>query len=59
MDFIHEEGDVDLLTVNHHTLNAYAKEMYARKEQEGVADFNMPGIEFTTKTQIRVRKARS
>lgn len=58
MDFIHDQGDVDLLTVNHHTLNAYAKEIYDRKEQEGDADFSMPGVEFTTKTQIRVRKAR-
>ena len=58
MDFIHEQGDVDLLTVNHHTLNAYAKETYDRKEQEGDEDFSMPGVEFTTKTQIRVRKAR-
>lgn len=59
IDFIHEQGDTDLLTVNHHTLNAYAKEMYERKEQEGDADFVMPGIDFTTKTQIRVRKARN
>jgi len=59
IDFIHDQGDVDLLTVNHHTLNAYAKEMYARKEQEGIEDFEMPGIDFTTKTQIRVRKARN
>jgi hypothetical protein len=59
VDFIHEQGDVDLLTVNHQTLNAYAKETYARKEAEGDEDFNMPGIGYTTRTQIRVRKARN
>ena len=58
IDFIHEQGDVDLLTVNHQTLNAYAKEMYSRKEAEGDEDFNMPGIDYITKTQIRVRKTR-
>ena len=31
MDFLHEQGDVDLLTVNHQTLNAYAKEIAARR----------------------------
>ncbi len=57
VDFLHEQGDVDLLTVNHQTLNAYAKETFARKEAEGVDDFDMPGVEYTTKTQIRVKKA--
>lgn len=58
IDFLHDQGDVDLLTVNHHTLNAYAKEMYDRKEQEGIEDFEMPGVDFITKTQVRVRKSR-
>jgi hypothetical protein len=58
IDFIHDQGDVDLLSVNHNTLNAYAKEIYARKEAEGIDDFNMPGIDYITKTQIKVRKTR-
>ena len=58
IDFIHEQGDVDLLSVNHNTLNAYAKEMYTRREAEGIEDFQMPGIDYITKTQIKVRKAR-
>ena len=58
IDFIHEQGDVDLLTVNHQTLNAYAKETYARKEADGDESFEMPGISYVTKTQIRVRKPR-
>lgn len=58
IDFLHEQGDVDLLTVNHQTLNAYAKEVLARKEAEGDEDYNIPGVGYTTKTQIRVTKAR-
>tara|TARA_B100001109_G_C18650485_1_gene374839 strand:- start:101 stop:505 length:405 start_codon:yes stop_codon:yes gene_type:complete len=58
MDFLHEQGDVDLLTVNHQTLNAYAKEIAARKEEQGVENFVVPGVEFTERTQIRVRKPR-
>jgi hypothetical protein len=59
IDFIHDQGDTDLLTVQHQTLNGYAKEMYARKEAEGDADFEMPGVSFTTKTQVRVRKSKN
>lgn len=58
IDFIHDQGDIDLLTVNHQTLNAYAKETYARKEAEGEEAFEMPGVDYFTKTQIRVKKAR-
>jgi len=57
IDFIHDQGDTDLLTVQHQTLNAYAKEIYARKEAEGDKKFVMPGVSFTSKTQIRVRKS--
>ena len=56
MDFLHEQGDTDLLTVQHQTLNAYAKEIQARKEAAGETDFELPGVDFVTKTQIRVRK---
>lgn len=56
MDFLHDQGDTDLLGVQHQTLNAYAKEMQARKEAAGEVDFNIPGVSFTSKTQIRVRK---
>jgi hypothetical protein len=59
MDFIHEQDDTDILTVQHQTLNAYAKEMQERKEAQGESDFEIPGVSFITKTQIRVRKARS
>jgi len=56
MDFLHEQGDTDLLTVQHQTLNAYAKEMQTRKEAAGEDDFELPGVNYVTKTQIRVRK---
>lgn len=56
MDFLHDQGDTDLLGVQHQTLNAYAKEMQARKESAGEEDFNIPGVSYVTKTQIRVRK---
>lgn len=60
LDFLHEQGDTDLLTVQHQTLNAYAKELFAKKEAEGKSeddeDFGIPGLEFITKTEIRVRK---
>lgn len=56
LDFLHEQGDTDLLTVQHQTLNAYAKEIYSKKEAEGVGDYVMPGVEFITKTEIRVKK---
>lgn len=59
IDFLHENNDTDLLTVQHQTLNAYAKEIHARKEAEGIANFVMPGVNFTSKTQIRVRKERN
>ena len=59
VDFLHEQGDVDLLTVNHNTLNGYAKEIYARKEAEGIDDFSIPGVDYTTQTQIRVKKTRN
>lgn len=55
MDFIHDQGDTDLLTVQHQTLNAYAEEVYAKKEAEGVEDFNIPGVEFTEKVKIRMK----
>jgi len=56
IQFLHDNGDEDLLTVNHQTLNAYAKEMLERKEAEGISDFEMPGVSFIAKSEIRVRK---
>jgi hypothetical protein len=56
IQFLHDNGDEDLLTVNHQTLNAYAKEMLERKEAEGITDFEMPGVSFIQKPEIRVRK---
>lgn len=56
VQFLHNNGDEDLLTVNHQTLNAYAKEMLERKEAEGIMDFEMPGVSFIQKPEIRVRK---
>lgn len=56
IQFLHDNGDEDLLTVNHQTLNAYAKEMLERKEAEGISDFEMPGVSFIQKPEIRVRK---
>jgi len=59
MDFLHEQGDTDILTVQHQTLNAYAKEICTRKEAEGITDYIIPGVEYTTKTHIRIRKSRN
>lgn len=56
LDFVYDQGDTDLLSIQHQTLNAYAKEIYARKEAEGIEDYVMPGVVFTSKAQIRVRK---
>lgn len=56
IDFIHEQGDTDLLSVMYQTLNAYSKELYARKEAEGIKDFTIPGVEFTEKPSIKMRK---
>ena len=55
--FLHENGDEDLLTVNYQTLNGYAKEMLERKDAEGISDFEIPGVTFIQKPEIRVRKA--
>lgn len=51
--FLVDRDSTDLLTVNHQTLNAYIKEL---KNQEG-EDFDVPGVDFTSDVQIRVRKA--
>ena len=59
IDFIHEQGDTDLLTVQHQTLNSYAKELYARKNAEGTDDFLIPGVVFTEKTTIKMKKTGS
>lgn len=56
LDFLHQNGDEDIITVNHNTLNAYAKEMLERKEAEGIDDFQIPGVSFISKPEIRVRK---
>lgn len=56
INFIHEQGDTDLLSVQHNTLNAYSKEMYARKNSEGIDDFEIPGVVFTEKTSIKMKK---
>jgi len=56
VDFLHEQGDVDIMSVQHQTLNAYCKEVLAQKEAKGLDDFEIPGVTFVSKTQIRVRK---
>jgi len=56
MDFIHDQGDTDLLSVQHNTLNAYADEIYTRKVAEGNKNFVLPGVEFFEKVKIRMRK---
>jgi len=55
MSFIRQNGDTDLLTVQHQTLNAYAKEKYESAEQVGNNEFDIPGLSYITKTNIRVR----
>lgn len=57
IEFLHEQGDADILSVNHNTLNAYAKEMLERKAAQGESDFDIPGVTYTTTSQIRLRKA--
>ena len=56
IQFLHENGNEDLLTVNHQTLNAYAKETLERKDAEGITDFEIPGVSFIQKAEIRIRK---
>ena len=56
VDFLHEQGDADIMSVQHQTLNAYCKEVIAQKEAKGFDDFEIPGVTFVSKTQIRVRK---
>jgi septal ring factor EnvC (AmiA/AmiB activator) len=56
LDFLHQNGDEDIITVNHQTLNAYAKEVLERKEAAGIDDFEIPGVTFISKPEIRVRK---
>jgi len=55
-EFLHDQGDEDILTVPHQTLNAYIKEKILQAEERGEEDFTIPGTEFTTKSQIRLRK---
>lgn len=54
--FLHEQGDEDLMTVQHQTLNAYVNDLVERKEEAGELNFTVPGVVSTEKTQIRVRK---
>lgn len=55
-EFLHDQGDADILTVPHQTLNAYIKEKIAQAEERGDEDFHVPGTQFTTKCSIRLRK---
>ncbi|RJR13782.1 hypothetical protein C4588_00660 [Candidatus Parcubacteria bacterium] len=55
-DYLHENGHEDLLTVPHQTLNAYAKDLFERKEAAGISDFKLPGVEYVEKSAIRLRK---
>lgn len=57
LDFLHDQGDTDILSVNHNTLNAYAKEILTRKEADGIEDYQIPGVSFFEKPHIRMRKA--
>ena len=58
LDFLYKVGDTDLLTVQHQTLNAYAKEMAERQEGQGNSDYVIPGVDYTSKTQIRIRNSK-
>lgn len=59
MRFLEEQGDEDILTVQHQTLNAYAKEIATRKEADGDDEFEIPGLVFHAKSQIRVKKLKN
>lgn len=54
MKFLQSEGATDLLSVNHQTLNAWAKEL---KDRYG-EDFQIPGVGETSHSQIRMTKAK-
>jgi len=56
MKHIHENELDDMLTVNHHTLNAYAKELLEQKEASGEKDYKIPGLGWYSEPAIRVRK---
>ena len=59
IDFLHKNGDEDLLTVNHNTLNSYAKELKERALQKGDEEFVIPGTKEFVQTKIQVRKGKN
>lgn len=59
MQFLEDQGDDDILTVQHQTLNAYAKEIASRKAAEGTEEFEIPGLVYHSQSQIKIRKAKS
>jgi len=56
LEYLHDQGDDDILTVQHQTLNAYIKEKISQAEEQGDEDFLVPGTEFTTKSKISIRR---
>ena len=59
LQFLEQQGDEDILTVQHQTLNAYAKELATRKAASGEEDFEIPGLEYHAKSQIRVKTVKT
>jgi len=57
--FLEEQGDEDILSVQHQTLNGYAKEIATRKEADGDSEFEIPGLVFHAKSQIKVKKSKN
>jgi len=52
LEHLRQHDDEDILSVNHNTLNSYMKDWNERSSQEEV-----PGIDFMSKAQIRMRKS--
>lgn len=53
MEHLRQHDDEDILSVNHNTLNSYIKDWKTKYDDQDV-----PGVEFFSKAQIRMRKAK-
>lgn len=58
IDYLHQTGNEDLLTVNHQTLQAYADELKKRELAKGNSEFMVPGTREAIKTRISLRKGK-
>jgi hypothetical protein len=55
-EFISDQNDDDILTVQHQTLNAYVKEKVLQAEERGDEEFAVPGTTYHATNSVRIRK---